>query len=112
LPGSCIGILGGGQLGRMLAQAAQTLGYRVHVYEPQANCPAGAMANREVNAPYTDIEALREFAKNCDVVTYEFENIPAEPLRQIEADNITQLYPHWRVLEVCQNRLREKTWLR
>jgi len=112
LPGSCIGILGGGQLGRMLAQAAQTLGYRVHVYEPQANCPAGAVANREVNASYTDIEALREFAKNCDVVTYEFENIPAGQLRQIESDNITQLYPHWRVLEVCQNRLREKTWLK
>jgi 5-(carboxyamino)imidazole ribonucleotide synthase len=112
LPGSCIGILGGGQLGRMLAQAAQTLGYRVHVYEPQADCPAGAVANREVNAPYTDTEALREFVRNCDVVTYEFENIPAEPLRKIESENLTQLYPHWRVLEVCQNRLREKTWLK
>lgn len=112
IPGSCIGILGGGQLGRMLAQAAQTLGYRVHVYEPQAGCPAGAVANREFNAPYTDIAALREFARSCDVVTYEFENIPAGPLQQIESENITRLHPHWRVLEICQNRLREKTWLR
>lgn len=110
LPGSCIGILGGGQLGRMLAQAAQTLGYRVHVYEPQANCPAGAVANREFNAPYTDIAALQEFARGCDVVTYEFENIPAGPLQEIEA--LTVLRPHWRVLEICQNRSREKAWLR
>jgi 5-(carboxyamino)imidazole ribonucleotide synthase len=110
LPGSTIGILGGGQLGRMLAQAAQTLGYRVHIYEPQANCPAGAVANREYNASYTDLEQLREFARGCDVVTYEFENIPAEPLREIES--LTQLHPHWSVLEICQNRLREKRWLR
>ncbi|MCC6416017.1 MAG: 5-(carboxyamino)imidazole ribonucleotide synthase [Opitutaceae bacterium] len=112
LPGSCIGILGGGQLGRMLAQAAQTLGYRVQVFEPQAGCPAGAVAHREINAPYTDLAALREFARGCDVVTYEFENIPTEPLRQIAAENLTQLHPHWRVLEICQNRWREKTWLR
>jgi len=110
LPGSTIGILGGGQLGRMLAQAAQTLGYRVHIYEPQENCPAGAVANQEYNAPYTDLEHLREFARGCDMVTYEFENIPAEPLKEIES--LTQLHPHWSVLEICQNRLREKRWLR
>lgn len=110
LPGSTIGILGGGQLGRMLAQAAQTMGYRVHVYEPQAECPAGAVANREFNAPYTDMKALAEFARSCDVVTYEFENIPTEPLREIEP--LTRLHPRWEVLEICQNRLREKTWLR
>jgi 5-(carboxyamino)imidazole ribonucleotide synthase len=110
LPGGTIGILGGGQLGRMLAQAAQTLGYRVHVYEPHADCPAGAVANREFNASYTDIAALSEFARSCDVVTYEFENIPSAPMREIE--NLVQLYPHWSVLEICQNRLREKTWLR
>ncbi len=110
LPGGTIGILGGGQLGRMLAQAAQTMGYRVHVYEPQADCPAGAVANREFNAPYTDIAALSEFARSCDVITYEFENIPAGPLQEIE--RLTQLYPHWSVLEICQNRRREKAWLR
>lgn len=110
LPGSTIGILGGGQLGRMLAQAAQTMGYRVHVYEPQKNCPAGAVANREINAAYTDIESLSAFARECDVVTYEFENIPVEPLIQIA--ELTQLHPRSEVLEICQNRLREKTWLR
>lgn len=109
LPGSTLGVLGGGQLGRMFAQAAQTLGYRVHVYEPQADCPAGAVANREFNAPYTDEAALAEFARGCDVVTYEFENIPAAPLRQIEG--LTRLHPRPGVLEICQNRLREKTWL-
>jgi len=110
LPGSTIGILGGGQLGRMLAQAAQTLGYRVHVYEPQSGCPAGAVANREFNAPYTDLTALAEFARSCDVVTYEFENIPVEPLQQISS--LTRVHPSWTVLEICQNRLREKHWLR
>ena len=110
LPGSTIGILGGGQLGRMLAQAAQTMGYRVHVYEPQKDCPAGAVANREINAAYTDIESLSAFARDCDVVTYEFENIPVEPLAQIAG--LTQLHPRSEVLEICQNRLREKNWLR
>ncbi len=94
----------------MFAQAAQTLGYRVHIYEPQENCPAGAVANREFNAPYTDVATLTEFARGCAVVTYEFENIPVEPLWKIEG--LTQLHPHWEVLETCQNRLREKNWLR
>ena len=110
LPGKTIGILGGGQLGRMLAQAAQTLGYRVHVYEPQAQCPAGAVANREVNASYDDTEALREFARGVDVVTYEFENIPAGPLAVIAP--LVALYPRAEVLHTTQNRQREKAWLR
>lgn len=110
LPGKTIGILGGGQLGRMLAQAAQTLGYRVHVYEPQAQCPAGAVANREVNASYDDPEALREFARGVDVVTYEFENIPAGPLAVIAP--LVALYPRAEVLHTTQNRQREKAWLR
>jgi 5-(carboxyamino)imidazole ribonucleotide synthase len=110
LPGSTIGVLGGGQLGRMLAQAATRMGYRMHVYEPQADCPAGAVAHQEVNAPYEDLAALAAFARECDVVTYEFENIPAAPLRHIEG--LTQLYPHWSVLETTQNRSREKRWLR
>ena len=110
LPGKTIGVLGGGQLGRMLAQAATRLGYRVHVYEPQADCPAGAVAHKEVNAAYDDMVALTAFAKECDVVTYEFENVPASPLKAIEA--LTQLHPHWSVLETCQNRSREKNWLK
>jgi 5-(carboxyamino)imidazole ribonucleotide synthase len=110
LPGKTIGILGGGQLGRMLAQAATRLGYRVHVYEPQADCPAGAVAHREVNAPYEDRAALTAFARECDVVTYEFENVPSLPLQSIEA--VTALRPHWSVLATAQNRSREKGWLR
>jgi 5-(carboxyamino)imidazole ribonucleotide synthase len=109
-PGSTIGVLGGGQLGRMLAHAATRLGYRIHVYEPQANCPAGAVAHLEVNAPYEDLAALAEFAHGCDVVTYEFENVPAAPLKHIES--LTALRPHWSVLETTQNRSREKRWLR
>jgi phosphoribosylaminoimidazole carboxylase PurE protein len=82
-PGKAIGVLGGGQLGRMFAQAAQSLGYRVHVYEPLAQSPAGSVADRETVAPYDNLAALGEFARSVDVVTYEFENIPAEPLEAI-----------------------------
>ncbi len=110
LPGSTLGILGGGQLGRMLAQAAQTLGYRVHVFEPAGSCPAGAIANQEVNANYDDLAALTAFARECDVITYEFENIPAGPLEAIAP--LVPLHPGAEVLHVCQNRQREKAWLR
>lgn len=110
LPGKTIGVLGGGQLGRMFAHAAERLGYRVHIYEPDAHGPAGEVSAMETNKPYTDLEALTAFAKSVDVVTYEFENIPAEPLWTIE--KYVQLHPHWGVLETCQNRMREKTWLR
>ena len=110
LAGRTIGVLGGGQLGRMLAQAVKRLGGRIHVYEPQAKCPAGAVADKEVNAPYEDIAALSAFARECEVVTYEFENVPAAPLRAIEG--LTKLRPHWRVLETTQNRSREKNWLK
>jgi 5-(carboxyamino)imidazole ribonucleotide synthase len=110
LPGKTIGVLGGGQLGRMFAQAAQSLGYRVHVYEPQVGCPAGAVANREVNASYEDAGALMEFARGVDVVTYEFENIPAAALAGIAA--VVPLHPRADVLHTTQNRQREKAWLR
>ncbi len=109
-PGGTIGVLGGGQLGRMLAHAATRLGYRVHIFEPEKNCPAGTVAHKEVNAAYDDLAALAAFARECDVVTYEFENVPAAPLRAIE--ELTQLRPHWSVLETAQNRSREKRWLR
>lgn len=110
LPGSTLGVLGGGQLGRMLAQAAARLGYRMHVYEPAAGSPAGEVAAREFNAPWRDAAQLAAFARSCAAVTYEFENVPVEPLWEIE--KLTRLRPHWSVLETCQNRLREKTWLR
>ncbi len=110
LTGKTIGVLGGGQLGRMLAQAVKRLGGRMHVYEPQAKCPAGAVADKEVNAAYEDIAALSAFARECDVVTYEFENVPAAPLRAVE--HLTKLRPHWSVLETAQNRSREKNWLK
>jgi 5-(carboxyamino)imidazole ribonucleotide synthase len=109
-PGQTIGILGGGQLGRMLAQAAQAMGYRVHVYEPMGDCPAGAVADFLTCAPYDDLPALGAFARSLNVLTYEFENIPVEPLRILE--NIVVLHPSPGVLHVCQNRWREKAWLR
>jgi 5-(carboxyamino)imidazole ribonucleotide synthase len=108
--GKTIGVLGGGQLGRMLAQAAQTLGYRVHVYEPQIHCPAGAVANHEVNASYQDADALLDFARGVDVVTYEFENIPAAALAVIAP--VVPLHPSAEVLHTTQNRQREKAWLK
>jgi 5-(carboxyamino)imidazole ribonucleotide synthase len=94
----------------MLAQAAQSLGYRVHVYEPFGPSPAGAVADVETNAPYDDVAALEAFARSVDVVTYEFENIPAAPLKAVEA--IVGLHPAPGVLHVCQNRWREKAWLK
>jgi 5-(carboxyamino)imidazole ribonucleotide synthase len=109
-PGKTIGVLGGGQLGRMFAHAAERLGYRVHIFEPATHSPAGEVSAHEVNAPYTDIEQLKAFVQACDVVTYEFENIPVEPLWSVEKQAV--LHPHWHVLEVCQNRMREKTWLK
>lgn len=109
-PGKTIGVLGGGQLGRMLAQAANRLGYRVQIYEPQEDCPAGAAAYREINAPYEDLAALTDFARGCDVITFEFENVPAASLKAIES--LAPLRPHWNVLWTAQNRSREKRWLR
>ncbi|GAB5562770.1 MAG: 5-(carboxyamino)imidazole ribonucleotide synthase [Synoicihabitans sp.] len=94
----------------MLAHAATRLGYRLHVFEPQENCPAGEVAAREFNFSYDDIPRLKEFARGCAAITYEFENVPVKPLWEIE--ELTLLRPHWDVLEVCQNRAREKNWLR
>jgi 5-(carboxyamino)imidazole ribonucleotide synthase len=110
LPGRTIGVLGGGQLGRMFAHAAQSLGYRVHVFDPDKQSPAAAVADFATCAPYEDTAALEEFAQSVDVVTYEFENIPAAPLKAVE--NIVDLLPSPSVLHVCQNRWREKAWLR
>ena len=109
-PGKTLGVLGGGQLGRMFAHAAESLGYRVHIYEPAKDSPAAEVSAHAVHAPYTDLAELEAFVRGCDVVTYEFENIPTEPLWRLE--NAAVFHPKWQILEVAQNRLREKTWLR
>jgi 5-(carboxyamino)imidazole ribonucleotide synthase len=109
-PGSTLGLLGGGQLGRMFAIAARRMGYRVHTYEPSPESPAGQISDREFNAPYTDLGQLEAFARSVDVITFEFENIPSEALQHVA--RITPLYPDWKVLHICQNRRREKEFLR
>lgn len=108
-PGSTIGILGGGQLGRMLSVAASRLGYRCHIFEPGANPPAGDVAHAVTTAGYDDAKALEHFAKSVDVVTYEFENIPTSALDLIEA--LAPIRPGREALWVSQDRLTEKTWL-
>lgn len=109
LPGRTVGILGGGQLGRMFAIAARRLGYRVHAFDSTSDCPAGQVADVEVSAAYDDIEAALRFARDVDVVTFEFENIPAETLAAIA--EIRPVYPAPQVLHICRHRLREKTFL-
>lgn len=108
-PGSVIGILGGGQLGRMLSVAASRLGYRCHIYEPAANPPAADVAAVVITAPYEDEAALRAFAAAVDVVTYEFENVPAAALDLIEA--IVPISPGRRALAISQDRMAEKDFL-
>ncbi|RYH08559.1 5-(carboxyamino)imidazole ribonucleotide synthase [Tropicimonas sp. IMCC6043] len=107
-PGATIGILGGGQLGRMLSVAAARLGYRCHIYEPGA-APAADVAAASTRAPYEDATALEAFARAVDVVTFEFENVPAEALDRIEA--LRPLRPNHRALAVSQDRLTEKDFL-
>jgi 5-(carboxyamino)imidazole ribonucleotide synthase len=107
-PGATIGILGGGQLGRMLSMAAARLGYRCHIFEPGA-APAADVAHALTTAPYDDLDALRRFAQSCDLITYEFENIPAAALDVLA--ETTPLFPDRRALEVSQDRLTEKTFL-
>ncbi|WP_185804513.1 5-(carboxyamino)imidazole ribonucleotide synthase [Pontivivens nitratireducens] len=108
-PGSTIGILGGGQLGRMLALAAAPLGLRVHIFEPGAACPAAQVADACTTAPYQDEDALRAFAQACDVVTYEFENVPTAALDLIES--LVPIRPNRRALAVSQDRIAEKEFL-
>ncbi|RKF20521.1 5-(carboxyamino)imidazole ribonucleotide synthase [Altericroceibacterium spongiae] len=104
-PGATIGILGGGQLGRMLSMAAAQLGYRCHIYAPESQSVAGDVSARFTSAPWHTQGALAAFARQCDVITYEFENVPVEPLAAIEAD---KLAPGPQALEVAQDRLAEK----
>jgi len=106
LPGSTIGVLGSGQLGRMLALAARPYSYNIHVFSPEANSPTGQVANQEFVAAYDDLDAVREFAQSVDVVTYEFENVPLATAEACAA--IVPLRPGAQALRVAQNRLREK----
>ena len=108
-PGSTIGILGGGQLGRMTAMAARTLGYHVHVLDPDAGCAAGAVADRVVPARFDDAAAAAELARHCDVVTLEIEHIGAAALAA--AASLAPLRPGAGVLEVVQDRAVQKRWL-
>ena len=108
-PNSTIGILGGGQLGRMLSVAASRLGLKTHIFEPGANPPAGQVADATTTAPYEDGAALRAFAASVDVITYEFENIPTSALDILES--LRPVHPGRDALRVSQDRLVEKAFL-
>jgi len=107
-PGETIGILGGGQLGRMIAVAAAQLGYRCHVYAPEADSIAADVCARFTCAEWDDAAAMAAFAADCAVVTYEFENVPVAPLAAL---GDTPLLPHPRALETAQDRLNEKRFV-
>ena len=106
-PGSTIGILGGGQLGRMMALAAARLGYQCHILDPHEHPCAAEVSAHFTRAAFDDEEALRRFADQCEVVTYEFENIPAGPLVALR----DKLVPGTTSLEVAQDRANEKRFL-
>jgi len=109
-PGAVIGILGGGQLGRMTALAAAALGYRCHVFAEEADSPAAQVCASATVAPFTDAAALARFAKAVDIATFEFENIPAEAVRRVAA--AVPVSPRPEILEIAQHRLKEKGFLR
>lgn len=109
LPGATVGVLGSGQLGRMFAIAARRMGYRVHTFSPDTDTPAGQVADLEIVAPYEDLDAVRRFAGQVRVVTFEFENVPAETAAA--AAECSQVRPRGEVLHTTQNRLREKRFL-
>ncbi len=108
-PGSALGVLGSGQLGRMFTIAARRMGYRVHTFSPDELSPTGQVADVEVTASYDDLDALRAFARQVSVVTFEFENVPADAVAAIEA--VVQVRPSGAALHVAQQRAREKEFL-
>lgn len=109
LPGSTLGVLGSGQLGRMFTIAARQMGYRVHTFSPDTDTPTGQVADLEVTAEYTDLAAVKKFAAAVDVVTFEFENVPA-PTAAAAAEH-APVRPGGHVLHTSQHRLREKSFL-
>ncbi len=108
--GTIIGIFGGGQLGRMLAQAADKLGYKTHIFDPQPDTPAGRVSTYSTAANYEDISAVHAFAKACDVLSYEFENIPSAALKA--AEQYAPIFPPVHALTISHDRILEKTFLR
>lgn len=110
LPGAYLGILGGGQLGRMFTHAAQAMGYKVCVLDPDANSPAGAVAEKHIRADYLDGQALKEMAACCTSVSTEFENVPAQALDQLETLGV-YVAPKSGGVSVAQNRVAEKKFL-
>ena len=104
-----IGIIGGGQLGRMLAMAAARLNFRTIILELQTDCPAAQVSNEQIVAAYDDPAALSELAKRCDVVTYEFENVPVTAAEKLAAE--VAVYPPPKALEMAQDRLTEKRFI-
>lgn len=109
VPGSTIGIIGGGQLGKMTSMAAAELGYKVHIYNDQKDCPAAHACYKITAAPYDDKDALEKFAKSVDVITFEFENIPYDSFKLLSDHTLVR--PNPKILHIAQNRLREKRFL-
>jgi 5-(carboxyamino)imidazole ribonucleotide synthase len=109
LPGSTIGVLGSGQLGRMFAIAARRMGYRVHTFSPDEDTPTGQVADLEITAAYQDLDAVCRFARDVSVVTFEFENVPAATAEA--AARCAPVRPAGHILHTTQHRLREKTFL-
>ena len=109
LPGATIGVMGGGQLGRMFAIAARRMGYHVHIFSPEENGPAAQLADRATVARYDDEAAVTQFSRAVDVLTFEFENIPAATIEWAERDQIVR--PRGEILLIAQNRLREKEFV-
>lgn len=109
LPGATIGLMGSGQLGRMFAIAARRMGYRVHVFSPEKDTPAGQFADREVTGAYENEGAVRSFARTLDLLTFEFENIPRQTIDWCALE--CEVRPDGSILHTAQNRLREKDFL-
>ena len=109
-PGATLGVLGGGQLGRMFAIAARRLGYRIHIFCPEPDSPAAPVADSTFVAPYEDLDQVRAFARTVDVVTFEFENVPSAT--SDACSEVVPVRPAGRVLHITQQRLREKGFLR
>ncbi|MFM8331065.1 MAG: 5-(carboxyamino)imidazole ribonucleotide synthase [Candidatus Methylumidiphilus sp.] len=109
LPKAMLGILGGGQLGRMFTMSARSMGYRVTVLDPDPESPAGSLADVHLCAGYTDADALRQLAETCAAVTTEFENVPAESMRFLEQH--TRVSPSAAAVAIAQDRIAEKRYI-
>ena len=107
LPGQTIGIIGGGQLGRMMALSAKEMGYKIAVVDPTPNSPCGQVSDIEITAEYSNLEAIKQLAKVSDVITYEFENIDVNALEYL--DELAYLPQGSELLKLTRNRLTEKT---